>query len=478
MRSDIRTRFAPSPTGLLHVGGLRTALFNYLFAKHHGGTFILRLEDTDRERFDPTAIANIEAGLQWAGVIPDEGWWMGEHKGDLGPYVQSERLPNYRQLAEQLVADGKAYYSRIEPADFAQRKQAAIAAHQTFVYKQAFEPDQTDTPADIAAYPIRLKVSTGQTSWRDEIRGEFTTNHDLIDDFVILKADGFPTYNFANVIDDHAMQISHVIRGDEFIASTAKHALLYDIFGWPRPLFVHLPVILGPDGKKKLSKRDGDVDTLSYQRDGYLPEALVNFLSLLGWNDGTEQEIFTLAELIKRFDVTRVQKSPAVFDRSRLDWMNGDYIRRLSTKELTEKLADFVPSEWKSDRAYFEQVVALDQERIKTLRDAPKLLDFFFEEPQPAKELISKNESPDMVKKWLNEAKKVISSGEFYHDALEKGLRQLAEQLQITTGQLFYALRISLTGKTASPGLFDTMLVLGCKRVLARIVVATKILEE
>ncbi len=466
MNQSVRTRFAPSPTGLLHVGGLRTALFNYLFAKHHNGEFILRLEDTDRERFVKESVQHIEDGLTWTGLIPDEGYWLGEHKGNFGPYVQSERLPEYKKYAQELVERGLAYYSRISAEEFEKLKQAAISAHKPFAYKQDMEPQNG---SETKGYPIRLKVPEGTTIWQDEIRGEFKTDNDLIDDFVILKADGYPTYNFANVIDDHAMKISHVIRGEEFIASSAKHAILYDLFKWERPKFIHLPVILGPDGKKKLSKRDGDVDVLSYQKQGYLAAALVNFLALLGWNDGTEQEIFSLEQLIEKFDITRVQKSPAVFDLTRLDWMNGEYIRMLNASELIDLVSSWLPDAWLKNKEYLSQVIILEQERIKKLSEVPQLLGFFFDEPEVNTELLYKKDSKDQVRTWLEEVIATLNDSEFTHDELEKTLRDLAQKLDITPGQLFYAIRVAITGRTEAPGLFDTLQVLGKEKSLARL---------
>lgn len=462
----VRVRFAPSPTGLLHIGGVRTALFNYLFARRHKGQFILRLEDTDRERFVAEGVEQIQQGLAWLGLTPDEGYWLGEHKGSLGPYLQSERLPHYECYAQQLVEHGLAYYSYITPDDFEARKQAAIAAKKPFVYRQEFEPQHNTTTDN---KPIRLKIKTGKTSWEDEVRGSFDTSNELIDDFVIMKADGFPTYNFANVIDDHLMQISHVIRGDEFISSTAKHALLYDYFDWVRPKWAHLPLILAADGKKKLSKRDGEVNLLDYRDQGYLAAALLNFLALLGWNDGTEEEIFSLSQLCQKFELSRVQLSPAIFDINRLDWMNGEYIRKLTPAELAELLHDYVPAEWYENRAYFQRVVALDQERLKQLGQAKDMLEFFFVEPKLDQALLTKKSSEADVRAWLTATYEVLEKTEFDAAELEPALRELASKLAVSVGQLFYVIRVAITGRTEAPGLFDTLAVLGPDKSLARI---------
>lgn len=467
MNKPVRVRFAPSPTGFLHIGGLRTALFNYLFAKANEGKLILRLEDTDRERFVEEGVEQIIKSLDWAGLHPDEGVWYEEKPGQHGPYVQSKRLNHYIEYAEKLVDGGKAYYSHISPEAFQSLREEAIAAKKPFVYKQSMEPESKGSNNGV---PIRLKVEPGVTKWVDDVRGEFESNHELIDDFIIVKADGFPTYNFANVVDDHLMEISHVIRGDEFISSTAKHALLYDVMGWERPHWVHLPAILGPDGKKKLSKRDGDVEVMLYKSQGYLPEALMNFLALLGWNDGTEQEIFSPEELIGKFKLERVQKSPAVFDINRLNWMNGEYIRnKLSEDELLEQVKPFVPKEWLKDAVYFKKVMDLDKERIKRLDEARYIMEIFFETPEVDKDLLCKKDQPDVVKMWLGRVVEDLEKVEFTHDVVENTLRSLTDKLAVQPGRLFYVLRVALTGRTEAPGLFDIFVTLGKEEALKRL---------
>lgn len=467
MTTPVRVRFAPSPTGLLHVGGARAALFNYLFAKNHHGKFILRIEDTDRTRLHEGATDQIFMGLKWLGIEPDEGYWLDKNIGDLGPYLQSQRLVHYRAVAQQLIDQGIAYYSHISDEDFDRRKSDMIAQKKPFVYRASMEPKGS---AGTENLPIRLQIPTGQLKWHDQVYGEFDISNDTIDDFVIMKADGYPTYNFANVVDDHMMQISHVLRGPEFLPSTPKHALLYDLLGWERPEFIHMPVILGPDGKKKLSKRDGDVDLMSYRDQGYLPEAMVNFLALLGWNDGTKDEFFDINELIKRFSAKRIQKSPARFDRERLSWMNGHYIREgISLDELVRRLAGFVPAQWLDDPAYFRALVELDRERFKTLNDAKRLLEFFFVEPDYTDEVIAKAGDKTLVIELLTTSVEVIEGALAQHDELEKSLRQLAESKQVGAGKLFAPLRIAVTGRTQAPGIFDTILLVGLKRSTERI---------
>lgn len=468
MNNPVRVRFAPSPTGFLHIGGIRTALFNYLFAKANGGQFILRLEDTDRERFVEEGVEQIIKSLDWIGLHPDEGVWYEEKPGEHGPYIQSQRLNHYKEYAQKLVDKGLAYYSQTTPEQIESLKAEAINERRPFVYRHSMEP--SEKAENTEGLPIRLKVPEGKTMWKDEVRGEFESNHEIIDDFIIVKADGFPTYNFANVVDDHLMKISHVIRGDEFISSTAKHALLYDLLEFDRPAWVHLPSILGPDGKKKLSKRDGDVNVLEYKAKGYLPEAILNFLALLGWNDGTTQEVFSPEELINKFKIDRVQKSPAVFDVNRLDWMNGEYIRnKLSDEELIEYIKPYLPEAWLENMNYFNTVLALDKERIKRFDEAKYIMEIFFETPNVDKALLCKKDDIDTIKAWVSEVVKAIEPIDFEHDQVEKALRELAEKLDVQSGRLFYTLRVGLTGRTEAPGLFDIFVTLGKAESIKRL---------
>ena len=468
MENPVRVRFAPSPTGFLHIGGIRTALFNYLFAKANGGKFILRLEDTDRERFVEEGVEQIIKSLDWLGLHPDEGVWYEEKPGEHGPYVQSKRLNHYEQYAKYLVDKGLAYYSQATPEQIESLKAEAIKEKRPFVYKHTMEPE--GRPVSTEGLPIRLKVPEGKTNWKDEVRGEFETKNEIIDDFIIIKADGYPTYNFANVIDDHLMKITHVIRGDEFISSTAKHVLLYDLLGFDRPAFVHLAPILGPDGKKKLSKRDGDVNVLEYKAKGYLPEAILNFLALLGWNDGSTQEIFTPEELIEKFSIDRIQKSPAVLDINRLDWMNGEYLRNnLSDEELIETIKPFVPESWLNDMSYFKSVLELDKERIKRFDEAKYIMEIFFEAPEVSKGLLCKKDDIETIRGWIGKVLDAVENIDFSHDEVERALRELTEDLGVQTGRLFYVLRVGLTGRTEAPGLFDIFVTLGKDESIKRL---------
>lgn len=480
-KKPVRVRFAPSPTGFLHIGGVRTALFNYLFAKKHGGKFILRLEDTDQERFVEEGVEQIVEVLSWLGLIPDEGYWNSEHTGQAGPYIQSQRLPHYQKYAQILIDDGLAYYSHIQPEDFQAKRQAAIDAKKPFVYQRHLEPDGSKGSSSTADCPVRLdikavrkKLATNSVDWEDAVRGTFRVDWDTLDDFILVKADGFPTYNFANIIDDHLMQISHILRGDEFISSTPKHAILYDILGFDRPIWAHLPVILGADGAK-LSKRHGDTDALQYREKGYLPEALLNFLALLGWNDGSEQEIFTMEELVSTFSLDRLQKSPAKFDIERLNWMNGVFIReKLSeTDYLDRAFAELTRANLPTDERARASVL-LERDRIKAFAELPGLVEFFFVAPKNHTEiynLIQKKVDPPIAKQFLIATIEVFNNNQNSPnlDTIETVLRDLAQELGVNAGQLFYVIRCAITGKTAAPGLFETIATLGVEETVSRL---------
>ncbi len=481
--TPVRVRFCPSPTGFLHIGGLRTALFNYLYAKKHAGTFILRLEDTDRERFVPEGIMQIEEVLSWVGLKPDEGVWQGEHTGDVGPYVQSERLPKYQAFADQLIERGLAYRSHITPDDFTAQRDAAIAAKQPFVYRRHMEPGDTRTdtvPIRLDVVAVAQQLGIEQVSWQDQVRGEFTSEITTIEDLIIIKADGFPTYNFANIVDDHLMKITHILRGDEFISSTPKHALLYDALGFQRPVWAHLPVILGTDGAK-LSKRHGDTDALQYRDKGYLPDALLNFLALLGWNDGTEQEIFSRDELIDAFSLERIQKSPAKFDLERLNWMNGLFIReKLSQAEYLELAKAALTSANLPWNTVAEAGALLERDRIKTLTELPLVVDFFVQPPpvnQAMIALLTSKKPAETVVQFLEAARSALEAIDSDHDAIEAALRDRAQELNLKPGEFFSAIRIAITGRTQAPGLFETIEALGVAETQQRIVAALTALQ-
>ncbi len=472
----VRVRFAPSPTGFQHIGNLHSALFNYLFARHHKGVFIIRLEDTDRERFVPEAEKHLFDSLEWLGILPDESSQTG---GKYGPYVQSERLTIYNKYSDELIKKGALYRCWCTPDRLTSLREQAQKDKRAFKYDRFCLEHQGD-PSKPHVLRYKLPETSEPIKWDDIVLGEVQFNVADLDDFVCIKSDGFPTYHFANVVDDHLMEISHVMRAAEWIPSTPKHLLLYRSFNWDPPKFIHLPQILGADGKRKLSKRDGAKDILDYGREGYLRDAIVNFMALLGWNEGsgTTKELYSHEELVKAFTAERIQKSPATFDPERLTWMNGHYIRSLSLEELGERAKSFWhPEAAKFDPQYRRQVLGLIQERLKFLGEIPELTDFFFTDPDPLAIKEHKKVESNDIQLYLEESQKLLNTTNFDHDSLESALRGLADRLSAKPGNLFSVLRIAITGKTAAPGLFETMLVLGQKTVLNRIQQTLSVLQ-
>lgn len=468
--SHTRTRFAPSPTGFMHVGGVRTALFAWALARSQGGEFLLRIEDTDQSRTVDGAIEHISESLHWLGLVPDEGPLQG---GGYGPYIQSERLDVYRHYAENLIKNGHAYIDPYTPEELSRFREESKLMKQPFLYRR-HRPEDMFVPDNWYAHQtLRFKTPEIKSyEWHDEVRGRLSAGEDALDDFVLIKADGFPTYNFAHVVDDHEMQISHIIRGEEFIASTPRFLSLYDALQIPLPSFVTVPPILNQNGGKKLSKRDGAKDVLEYQKEGYLVDAVINFLASLGWNDGSEQEIFTAAEIVEKFSLNRIQKAGAKFDDQRLIWMNGHHIRNLSVEELFSKID---PSFWPEEaNAYDEQyrisVLGLVQERLKFFGELGELTKFFFKEPDySATTFTVKKLDPGLRRPFLEASHDTLSKCTFTNNAIEEALRQLVEKLDTKTGVLFGLLRIAVTGQTIAPGLFETMTVLGKEKTLSRI---------
>lgn len=455
-----RVRFAPSPTGYMHVGGFRTALFNWLFARNQNGTFILRFEDTDRERLVEDAADYIMDGLEWLGLHWDEGPRIG---GDYGPYWQSERLDRYQKHAETLLEQGWLYRDWTPPEELERMRQAAQKE------KRPFKVDRSQLTTDGSPdepHVLRFAIDESyDPSWDDVVYGQQSRKGNELDDFVCIKSDGWPTYNFANVVDDHLMDVSHVLRGDEFLSSTPKFLQLYAAFGWEPPVFVHVPPVYGPD-KAKLSKRHGALGALEYRDHGYLPEALINFLATLGWNDGTTQEIYTAGELVERFSLERIQKSPAVFDSQRLDWISGHHIRALSLDDLSQRAEVFWPDAARDATVdYKRHVLTLVHERLKYLGELPDVTWFFFADPNEYPEQLDM----DNVRRWLPCVLETIESSDFSESDLEERLRGLVEEMDVKTGELFKVIRISITGQTAAPGLFETMHALGKETVMRRL---------
>ncbi|MFA5004089.1 MAG: glutamate--tRNA ligase [Candidatus Saccharimonadales bacterium] len=465
----VRTRFAPSPTGYLHVGGIRTALFAWLVARQAGGEFILRIEDTDRAREVEGAEAHIMKSLRALGLDYDEGPDIG---GDLGPYRQTERLETYKTWAQTLIDAGRAYADPYSSEEVQKFREQAQAEKKPFLYRN-HRPE--NTPKWDGTTPLRFKSDPKDYIWHDAVMGDMHAGAEAIDDFILIKSDGFPTYNFAHIIDDHEMQISHVIRGQEFIASVPNYLNLYEALEFERPVLATMPHILGPDGNKKLSKRDGAKDVLDYLRDGFLVEAMINFIASLGWNDGTEQEIFTRDELIAKFSLDRVQRSGARFDEQRLLWLNGHWIRSLNIDELYERSKTFWPAEAKEhDDDFNKKVLRLIQERLKFFAEIPELTSFFFRDLPIDMELIDGNKQLKKftrveLKAMLEQAKTSIEQSDFSATDLTERLNKLLEATGQKPGVLFSLIRIATTWAQSSPSLAETMAVLGKDVVLARI---------
>ena len=487
MPEPVRVRFAPSPTGFPHVGNIRTAVFDYLMARHHGGTFVLRIEDTDLARRVDGAVEGIMDALKWIGIEWDEGPDVG---GDYGPYYQSQRLLLYTQAAQRLVEQGDAYYCYCSPErlDDMRKEQARLKQstgydrHCRELTPQERKQKESEGVTPVVRFKVPLK---GQTRFTDLIYGDVTVEHDTIDDFVMLKSDGYPTYHLASVVDDHAMAISHVIRAEEWISSTPRHLLIYRALGLEPPHFVHHPLIVGPD-RAKLSKRHGDVSLLDYRTHGYLPETMLNFLSLIGWSLDDRTEIMTRQELIDFFSLERIGRTGAIFNRDKLDWMNGVYIRGLTVEDLTDRILPFLekglPKDVKRplDTDYVRQIMPLIRERINTLEEAAVYADFFFIDTleYETSMLIGKKMTRETTLTALKAAEERLSSLEsFNHDSLEEMLRPLAVELGLKAGQLFEVLRNATTGRNATPPLFETMAVLGKERCFKRIKIALDKLE-
>jgi glutamyl-tRNA synthetase len=479
MNAPVRLRFAPSPTGRPQVGNMRTAMFDWLFARHTGGTFILRIEDTDVARIAPGSLEDHLEGLRWLGLDWDEGPEVG---GDYGPYFQSQRLQLYKEAADRLVRQGDAYYCYCSPERLEQMRKEQVDRKQPPGYDRAcrhLTPDECKSKEAEGIRPVvRFKVpDAGRTAFTDTIYGEVVFENSTIDDFIMLKSDGYPTYHLANVVDDHAMKITHVIRGEEWISSTPRHLLMYRALGYQPPQYIHTPLILGPD-RAKLSKRHGAMSILEYRDLGYLPEAMFNFLVLIGWSLDDKTEIMTRRQLIDGFSLERIGKTAAVFNKEKLDWMNGVYIRGLSIDDFAHRVLPFLerglPVSVKRpvDVDYVRKIMPLVQERTKKLTDVPALTAFFFVDEldyDPAL-LVAKNMTPSTTLSALEVSSQRLSKlSAFDESSLESLLRPLAGELQLKAGQLFSILRTAVTGETATPPLFQTMVVLGRERCLRRI---------
>lgn len=496
----VRVRFAPSPTGALHIGGVRTALYNVLFARKHGGTFILRIEDTDQNRYVPGAEDYILEALDWCGLSPDEGPVQG---GDYGPYRQSERKALYRQYAEQLVESGHAYYAFDREQDLeAMRERLKQAGNPAPQYDHRIRMDMRNSlsmdPEDVAHrlaagedYIIRLKIDPGQEIHiTDEIRGDVVFRSEELDDKVLLKSDGMPTYHMANIVDDHLMKITHVIRGEEWLSSTAHHVLLYRGLGWEAtmPAFAHLPLIMKPDGKGKLSKRDGarfgipvfplswtgeteEDSFVGFREFGFDPGAVVNFLAFLGWNPGTEQELFDLRELTEAFTIDRIHKSGARFDFDKAQWYNQQYLMATPSSDLAAQIAPLVEARgWPAEPHFLAQVCDLMKERVTFAKDIPVEGAYFFTDVQSYDEgMVRKRWKPESRTHLEDIIQRLQAVEPFHGEELEALVKSYLEERQIGFGAVLPLFRLALAGTMKGPGVFEMMEVLGKEKSLARL---------
>ncbi|MCX7832518.1 MAG: glutamate--tRNA ligase [Actinobacteria bacterium] len=473
----VRVRFAPSPTGWLHIGGARTALYNFLFAKKHSGKFILRIEDTDQSRSTDEAIKAILEDMRWLGLQWDEGPEIG---GPYGPYRQTERSHLYEEAIKQLLSSGSAYYCFCSPEELEKMREDALSRKLSFRYprkcrnislEEAEERIRRGEPA-----AVRFKTPLeGRIKINDIVRGEVEFDLSQLDDFVIARSDKSPTYNLAVVVDDALMKITHVIRGDDHLSNTPKQVLIYRALGYPVPEFAHLSMILGPD-KKPLSKRHGSTAVFEFKNKGYLPEAMVNYLALLGWSFDDKTTFFTPQELIEKFDLSRVSANPAVFDFQKLEWLNGVWIRQLDTKELAKRIEPYVKSDYGENFEIdenFYKLVELTKERMKTLRDFVDWTYFYFIEENEFsidEKDLKKVAASSGFKDILKEARDELSAlSNWDRSEIEKALRELVARLEEKPKKVFQAVRVAVTGRLVSPPLFESLEILGKERTLRRL---------
>ncbi len=473
---SIRVRYAPSPTGLQHIGGLRTALFNYLLARSSGGTFVLRIEDTDRERFDERSLQDIYDTFQWFGIRWDEGPDVG---GPFAPYIQSERVSMYREYARQLVESGYAYEAFDDAEALRESREDGKQGYEP-IFRGMSEAEKQKYRDRGVPPVIRFRTpDEGATEFEDLVLGRVKRkNRDIVTDPVLLKSDGFPTYHLAVVVDDHHMEISHVLRGQEWVPTTGLHVLLYKAFGWQAPAFCHLPMVLGKDGQK-LSKRHGATSVIEFRNSGYLPEAVMNYLSRLGWSYDDSREFFGQADLESLFDVEKLSKSPAVFDYRKLDWFNGSYIREKSEDELYDLVLPFLVRDGlvsdppdDAQASTIRAAIPLIRERLRLLSDASGLLRFLLQDIREwtVDELVPKKTAVEDVPDYLARARELIQDADAVSDdVLEERFRAAAEALGIKLGNLLMPLRVAVTGSTASPPLFGAIRLLGVHRSLERV---------
>jgi glutamyl-tRNA synthetase len=483
INDKVRVRFAPSPTGYLHIGGLRTALYNYLFAKHNKGKFILRIEDTDRNRYVEGAVDNLLSTLNWSGLAPDEG---PANEGNYGPYFQSQRLDIYNKYIELLLKEKHAYYcfcspERLKELREEQQKKGLQPMYDKHCLHLSDEEINDKLNLQIPRV-IRLNVEPGNIIKIDDaIRGEVEINSNIVDDQVLIKSDGFPTYHLANVIDDHLMKITHVIRGEEWLSSTPKHVLLYEYLNWEKPVFAHLPLLLNPD-RSKLSKRQGDVAVEDYRTKGYLKEALINFVALLGWNAGDDKEFYNIDELIDAFTLERVNKAGAIFNLEKLNWLNEVHIRNKPNKEILnmfkEELADSKYKDISFTDEYLIKIIESMKERISFVKEFIEKCPYFYEAPVQFDENVIKKrwkkDSPVQLARLKEEFNKLENPSK---ENFEVILKKTAEDLQIGNGKLIHPLRLAVSGVGSGPGVFDIVDTIGKDETVRRIDYALNVIN-
>ncbi|MBC8532049.1 glutamate--tRNA ligase [Gehongia tenuis] len=470
----VRTRFAPSPTGYMHIGNLRSALYAYLFTKHEGGTFILRVEDTDQQRYVEGATELIYRTLRETGIFYDEGPDVG---GEYGPYIQSERRDIYKKYAEELIKRGRAYYCFCTKERLDGVRQEMEARGETFKYDKhclSLTPEEIQAKLDAGEpYVIRQNLpESGTSSFDDLVFGHIEVDVSTLDDMVLLKSDGLPTYNFANVVDDHLMKITHVFRGTEYLSSTPKYNLLYEAFGWEIPKYVHMPPVMR-DASHKLSKRDGDASFEDFIKKGYLKEAIVNYIALLGWNPGTNQEKFTLEELVQAFSLNGMSKSPAIFDVAKLTWLNGEYVRELPFDTYFRYAKPWLEEALQGQNVDLEELAVKLQPRTEYFSQLPSLVDFIVELPEYDLELYTHKKmktNPSVALFALEKALPVMEGlSDWTLDSLHDALMALPKELGVKNGQVLWPVRVALTGKEASPGgAMEMAMLLGREKSLAR----------
>ncbi len=483
--NNIRVRFAPSPTGYLHIGGLRTALYNYLFAKKNGGKFVLRIEDTDQTRFVEGAIENLIHSLEWAGVKYDEGVFVEDgnvvEKGDFGPYVQSKRLHIYREYVDKLIEEGHAYYcfcskDRLETIREEQKMKGLVPKYDGFCRNVSLE-DARKRVADGEEHVVRLKLPHNKDiHFHDIVRGDIVINTNDIDDQVLLKSDGYPTYHMAVVVDDYLMGITHIVRGEEWLPSTPKHIYLYEAFGWEKPVYVHLPTVLNKE-RKKLSKRHGDVSVDDFRNKGYLPEGLVNYLALVGWSPEDNQELLSMDEMVQKFSFERVSKTGGIFDKDKLDWVNGHYIRSSSTEEIKDLAIPyllekgFVDTDFvKSNNDWMLMLIDTVKESLSTVSEISEKVEFIFQDELNIEEEVYREFLNDENSKVLMRA--IIEELSFIEEVDMDYAKTFMKTIQKNTGikgkNLFMPVRVALTGSAHGPELVNVLFLLGKDKMIKR----------